>query len=145
MDTQEDVLKMFKQNTVDDLKGNLWLQIFVPKFCQHCKKTVKLFKDAKEQMENEKSDYRRELNKLTLVFNHLLTELKVMFKEGAWCPEFKIVKQEAREFWSSAFGTWWVDPTHMHVFACHFFAPPPPIFLPAFYLTHQHTSLFSAW
>jgi hypothetical protein len=49
------VTEIFKRNAMDDLRQNDWLSIFIPKFIEHCKKTAKLFKDAKEQMENEKS------------------------------------------------------------------------------------------
>ena len=38
---------------------------------------LKLFEDAKEAMEDESSQYRRDLNKLTLVFSHILSEFKV--------------------------------------------------------------------
>jgi hypothetical protein len=47
--------------------------------------------------------HRRELNKLTLVFSHLLTELRVMFKDFVYTPAFKLTKTEAREFWQKAF------------------------------------------
>ena len=33
-------------------------------------------------MEDEKSHFRRDLNKLTLVFSHMLAEFKTVFKEG---------------------------------------------------------------
>lgn len=56
-------------------------------------------------MEDEKSEWRRELNKYTLLFSHMLSELKVMYNpDGAHKTDFKIVKTEAREFWENAFG-----------------------------------------
>ncbi len=54
--------------------------------------------------QDEASDWRRELNKLTLIFSHMLSELKAIFKDGKYAPEFKIVKVEAREFWDKSFG-----------------------------------------
>ncbi len=55
-------------------------------------------------VQDEKSEWRRELNKQTLVFSHMLSELKTIFKEAKYSPEFKIVKVEAREFWEKEFG-----------------------------------------
>lgn len=105
LDTMELIQTIFVKNPIDQLKGSLYLSVFVTKFEQHSKKTIKLFKDAKEQMEDEKSAARRELNKHTLLFSHMLSELKVMYNpDGAPKTDFKLVKQEARDFWENAFG-----------------------------------------
>ena len=64
LDTQDHVNLMFAKCTIDQLKGSEYLNVFVLKFVLHCKRTAKLFKDARELMENEHSDWRRELNKV---------------------------------------------------------------------------------
>lgn len=64
LDTQDHVNLMFSKSTVERLKTSEYLTIFVLKFVLHCKRTVKLLKDARELMENEQSDWRRELNKV---------------------------------------------------------------------------------
>ena len=124
---------VFKKSAIEELKANQYLHIFVAKLVAQCKKTLKLFKDAKaraaeccqidhplqEMMEDDKSQYRRDLNKLTLVFSHMLAEFKTFFKDGLtvaaarsretahpgkYSADFKIVKLEARDFWDKAFG-----------------------------------------
>jgi E3 ubiquitin-protein ligase CBL len=104
IDTEDLVNAIFKKQTLEFLKANEYFNVFTIKFGIQCKKTIKIFKDSKEEMENENAPCRRELNKLTLVFSHLLAELKAMFKEGTFAPEFKLVKAEARDFWEKAFG-----------------------------------------
>lgn len=54
-------------------------------------------------MENPQSPYRRELNKFTLVFSHILAELKAVWPGGVYQPDVIIVKHEARDFWRAAF------------------------------------------
>eukprot|EP00051_Salpingoeca_urceolata_P001570 m.42043 g.42043 ORF g.42043 m.42043 type:complete len:496 (-) comp11509_c1_seq1:163-1650(-) len=119
IDTQELVNTFFQKSPLEELKTNDYLCVFVTKFCAQCKKALKLFKDAKERMEDEKGVYRRELNKITLVFSHMLAELRAMFKkEGTYNPNFKIVKSEAREFWTREFSTRVIVPWNefMHKF-----------------------------
>lgn len=94
---------IFKRNSLDSLKSNEYFNKFLETFFRHCKRTLKLFKESKERMEDEASPWRRELNKVSLVFSHMLAELRTFFRDGAWVPEFKMVKLEAREFWDKAF------------------------------------------
>ena len=46
-----------------------------------CKQAIKLFKDGKEKMFDENSPHRRNLTKLSLVFSHMLSELKAIGNE----------------------------------------------------------------
>jgi hypothetical protein len=39
----------------------------------------------------------------TLVFSHLLTELKEVYKDGKLNVDFTIIKQKPREFWTNFF------------------------------------------
>ena len=47
IETQELLILVFKKNTTDELKANQYLHIFVAKLVAQCKKSLKLFKDAK--------------------------------------------------------------------------------------------------
>ena len=42
---------------------------------------------------------------LTLVFSHMLADLKAVYKDGVRDEAFVIVKLEARKFWADHFGT----------------------------------------
>lgn len=72
-----------------------------------CKQALKLFKEGKELMFNEISHYRRNLTKLSLVFSHMLSELKAIFPgpQGTFAgDQFRITKGDAAEFWKKNFG-----------------------------------------
>eukprot|EP00039_Didymoeca_costata_P018849 m.335246 g.335246 ORF g.335246 m.335246 type:complete len:498 (-) comp17548_c0_seq1:101-1594(-) len=103
IDTQELINKIFKSNSIEILRENDYLPLALYKVVIQTKKTTRLFRDAGEEMENEKSQYRRELNKFTLVFSHMLAEFRTIFKGGEYRTEFKIVKQEPRAFWKTYF------------------------------------------
>ena len=68
------------------------------------KKTIRLFKDGKEKMFDENSHYRRNLTKLSLVFSHMLAELKAIFPQGTFAGDtFRITKADAAEWWKISF------------------------------------------
>lgn len=49
--------------------------------------------------------YRRNLTKLSLIFSHMLAELKAIFPNGLFQGDnFRITKADAAEFWRRAFG-----------------------------------------
>jgi E3 ubiquitin-protein ligase CBL len=50
-ETGEFIHQIFKKNTLDELKANEYINIFLSNLIVHCKKIVKTFKDAKEEME----------------------------------------------------------------------------------------------
>ena len=69
-----------------------------------CKQTSTLFKRGKEKMWDETSDYRRNLTKLSLVFSHMLAELKAIFPNGTFAGDtFRITKSDAAEWWKKMF------------------------------------------
>ena len=103
-DTQELLNEIFTHQPLEQLRSIEYFIIFVPKFLRHCKKTTTLFKESKEAMMDETAPCRRQLTKLTLVFSHILAELKAVFVEGKYTEEFKIVKIEARQFWERYIG-----------------------------------------
>lgn len=53
--------------------------------------------------------HRRNLTKLSLIFSHMLAELKAIFPNGLFQGDnFRITKADAAEFWRRAFGDKWV-------------------------------------
>lgn len=79
--------------------------IFIINLMRKCKQAIKLFKEGKEKMFDENSHYRRNLTKLSLVFSHMLSELKAIFPNGVFAgDQFRITKSDAAEFWKNNFG-----------------------------------------
>jgi E3 ubiquitin-protein ligase CBL len=72
------------------------------------------FKEGKERLFDENSHYRRNLTKLSLVFSHMLTELKAVFPQGLYSgDQFRITKSDAAEFWKASFGDRTIVPWKM--------------------------------
>ncbi|KAK4872942.1 hypothetical protein RN001_014971 [Aquatica leii] len=87
------------------LHTNEFFNIFIINLMRKCKQAIKLFKEGKEKMFDENSHYRRNLTKLSLVFSHMLSELKALFPNGVFAgDQFRITKSDAAEFWKSNFG-----------------------------------------
>ncbi|GLV42273.1 Cbl proto-oncogene [Carabus blaptoides fortunei] len=79
--------------------------IFIINLMRKCKQAIKLFKEGKEKMFDENSHYRRNLTKLSLVFSHMLSELKAIFPNGVFAgDQFRITKSDAADFWRNNFG-----------------------------------------
>ena len=88
------------------LAENEYFKIFLDNLMRKLKQAIRLFKEGKEQMFIEDSRYRRGLTKLSLIFNHMLAELKGIFPNGCYVGDsFRITKSDAAEFWRSSFGT----------------------------------------
>lgn len=87
------------------LHANEHFNIFINNLMRKCKQAIKLFKEGKMQMFDENSHYRRNLTKLSLVFSHMLSELKAIFPNGLFAgDQFRITKSDAADFWKSRFG-----------------------------------------
>ncbi|XP_015833074.1 E3 ubiquitin-protein ligase CBL [Tribolium castaneum] len=87
------------------LHNNEHFHIFIINLMRKCKQAIKLFKEGKEKMFDENSHYRRNLTKLSLVFSHMLSELKALFPNGVFAgDQFRITKADAAEFWKTNFG-----------------------------------------
>jgi E3 ubiquitin-protein ligase CBL len=86
---------------------NEYSQIFLQNLQARCKQTLKLFKVAKEGMFDEDSEYRHKLTRHTLVFNHILSELKAIFPNGKFIGDKYLItkKETAGEFWRNNFGS----------------------------------------
>ncbi|XP_022242009.1 E3 ubiquitin-protein ligase CBL-like isoform X2 [Limulus polyphemus] len=87
------------------LNDNEYFRIFIENLNRKCKQAIKLFKEGKEKMFDESSHYRRNMTKLSLVFSHMLSELKAIYPNGNFAGDtFRITKSDAAEFWKSCFG-----------------------------------------
>ena len=105
-DTYYHIVSIFDkyENKMEQLQNCDYFKIFVENLMNRCKKTLKLFKEGKEKMYDERSLHRRSLTKLSLVFSHMLAELKAIFPNGVFCGDtFRITKSDAAEWWKKSF------------------------------------------
>ncbi|KAL3125425.1 hypothetical protein niasHT_009874 [Heterodera trifolii] len=92
-------------NEPNILQDNLYLRLFLSNLTLKCKQTVKLFKTYRDQIFDEGTSGRRHLTKNSLIFAHMLSELKSQFPEGKFVGnKFRITKRQAEEFWLNTFG-----------------------------------------
>ncbi|XP_053487555.1 E3 ubiquitin-protein ligase CBL-C isoform X2 [Ictalurus furcatus] len=82
-----------------------YLRIHVQHLLDKTDRAILLFKEGKEKMFEEKSNYRRNLTKLSLLFSHMLWELRAIFPGGQFQGDtYNLTKTEAKEFWRKIFG-----------------------------------------
>ena len=82
-----------------------YFRTFIENLMLKCKKTIKLFRDGKDKMYDENSHYRRNLTKHSLVFSHMLAELKAIYPNGTYGGDgFRITKGDASDWWKKSFG-----------------------------------------
>ncbi|CAI2355573.1 unnamed protein product [Caenorhabditis sp. 36 PRJEB53466] len=100
-DTYTHLMLIFTQNN-EILQDNEYIRIFLDNLITKCKETVKLFKT--NSIYNDQSEERRKLTKMSLMFSHMLFEIKALFPEGLYIEDrFRITKKEAESFWSHHF------------------------------------------
>ena len=89
-DTYYHIVAIFEKHEgkIETLQNCDYFKIFIENLMNKCKKTLKLFKDGKEKMCDEHSHYRRNLTKLSLVFSHMLAELKAIFPNAVFCGDY---------------------------------------------------------
>lgn len=107
-DTYQHLRVIFKkyEDNIAFLNDNEYFRIFVENLMAKCKQTIRLFKEAKEKIYDETTTYRRSLTKLSLIFSHMLAELKALFPNGQYSSDmYRITKQDASDFWSQSFQT----------------------------------------
>lgn len=81
-----------------------YFKTFIDNLLNKCKNTIKLFRDGKDKMYDENSHCRRNLTKLSLVFSHMLAELKAIYPSGSYAGEtFRITKGDASDWWKDSF------------------------------------------
>ncbi|KAK7105368.1 E3 ubiquitin-protein ligase CBL-like isoform X1 [Littorina saxatilis] len=82
-----------------------YFRIFLENLMNKCKNTIKLFRDGKDKMFDENAHSRRNLTKLSLVFSHMLAELKAIYPNGIYSGDsFRITKGDASDWWRRSFG-----------------------------------------
>ncbi|KAL5275360.1 CBLB family protein [Megaselia abdita] len=123
-DTYQRLRLICSKYQIDDqmvtLHSNEHFNVFINNLMRKCKQAIKLFKEGKEKMFDENSHYRRNLTKLSLVFSHMLSELKAIFPNGVFAgDQFRITKADAADFWKMNFGNstlvpWKVFRTELH-------------------------------
>uniref|UniRef100_A0A5K3ERN5 E3 ubiquitin-protein ligase CBL n=1 Tax=Mesocestoides corti TaxID=53468 RepID=A0A5K3ERN5_MESCO len=92
------------QGALEELFNTLYFQVFLRNLIEKCKLTSRLFKEAKELMYDERSEYRRRLIKYSLVFSHILKDLEALYPNNHFSPaSFRITKKEAAEWWYKNF------------------------------------------
>src|SRR6218665_2778158 len=93
------------KNRVDILESNEYFVMFIENLNRKCKQAIKLFKEGKERMFDESTHYRRNLTKLSLVFSHMLSELRAIYPQPNFTAEsFRITKADAADFLKTSFG-----------------------------------------
>ncbi|NWU36568.1 CBL ligase, partial [Hylia prasina] len=93
------------EGKMETLGENEYFRVFMENLMKKTKQTISLFKEGKERMYEENSQPRRNLTKLSLIFSHMLAELKGIFPSGLFQGDtFRITKADAAEFWRKAFG-----------------------------------------
>ena len=99
------IIFSYFQDKLDVLNSTEYFKIFIENLQRKCKQAIKLFKEGKEKLFDENSHYRRNLTKLSLVFSHMLSELKAIFPHGTFAGDtFRITKSDAADFWRTSFG-----------------------------------------
>ncbi|KAF3705860.1 E3 ubiquitin-protein ligase CBL [Channa argus] len=112
------------EGKIEILGENEYFRVFMENLSNKTKQTMSLFKEAKERMYEENSQPRRNLTKLSLIFSHMLAELKAIFPNGLFQGDnFRITKADAAEFWRRSFGDKTIVPWRTFRQALHEFHP----------------------
>ncbi|XP_029924687.1 E3 ubiquitin-protein ligase CBL-like [Myripristis murdjan] len=112
------------EGKMDILGENEYFRVVMENLTNKIKQTMSLFKEAKERMYEENSQPRRNLTKLSLIFSHMLAELKAIFPNGLFQGDnFRITKADAAEFWRRSFGDKTIVPWRTFRQALHEFHP----------------------
>lgn len=83
-----------------------YLRVHIRNLLDKTDRALLLFKEGRDKIFDETSSYRRNLTKLSLLFSHMLWELKAMFPGGYFQGDnYKVTKGEADKFWRKYFGT----------------------------------------
>lgn len=92
--------------TEHPLNDDNYSHVFLKNLQNRCKQTLRLFKEAREDMYDVESEYRHKLTRNTLVFNHILSELKAIFPNGNFIGDKYLItkKESAGDFWKTSFG-----------------------------------------
>ncbi len=104
-DTYQQLRAIYAKDEGQLLRDNHFFRVFIDNLQTKCKQTIRLFKEERDRIYDEMSQARRNLTKLSLVFSHMLAELKAEFPGGSFIGErFRITKKDAEDFWKTSFG-----------------------------------------
>ncbi|XP_015793558.1 E3 ubiquitin-protein ligase CBL isoform X2 [Tetranychus urticae] len=93
------------EDRMNYLNENEYFRVYIDNLNKKCKETIRLFKEGKDAMFDETGPCRRNLTKQSLVFSHMLSELKAIFPDGLFAgSNYRITKSDAAEFWKNHFG-----------------------------------------
>ncbi|XP_063735809.1 E3 ubiquitin-protein ligase CBL-C isoform X4 [Eleginops maclovinus] len=82
-----------------------YLRVHVRNLLDKTDRALLLFKEGREKMFEDTSSCRRNLTKLSLLFSHMLWELRAMFPGGSFQGDtYRVTKPEAKKFWIRSFG-----------------------------------------
>uniref|UniRef100_A0A671RXA8 E3 ubiquitin-protein ligase CBL n=1 Tax=Sinocyclocheilus anshuiensis TaxID=1608454 RepID=A0A671RXA8_9TELE len=109
------ILCKYEENQrLTQLSENDYFKVYIDSLMKKSKRAIRLFKEAKERMYEEQSQDRRNLTKLSLIFSHMLAEIKAIFPGGQFQGDtFRITKADAADFWRRSFGEKTVVPWKM--------------------------------
>ncbi|KAJ8287701.1 hypothetical protein COCON_G00003600 [Conger conger] len=83
----------------------VYLKVHIRHLLDKTERAVLLFKEGRDRMFDEASSHRKNLTKLSLLFSHMLCELRILFPGGKFQGDtFRFTKPQAGEFWKKAFG-----------------------------------------
>jgi hypothetical protein len=91
------------ENKIHILNEIDYFIIFMNTLSNKCDKVAKLFRDAGKRIFEDASNERKELIKYSLIFSHMLAELKSLFPNFVYDDKFRIAKADAAEFWKTNF------------------------------------------
>uniref|UniRef100_A0A7N6C2S9 E3 ubiquitin-protein ligase CBL n=1 Tax=Anabas testudineus TaxID=64144 RepID=A0A7N6C2S9_ANATE len=99
------ILGKYEENQkLMQLSENEYFKIYIDSLMKKSKRAIRLFKEGKERMYEEQSQDRRNLTKLSLIFSHMLAEIKAIFPGGQFQGDnFRITKADAADFWRRYF------------------------------------------
>ncbi|XP_006800598.1 E3 ubiquitin-protein ligase CBL-B-B [Neolamprologus brichardi] len=100
------ILGKYEENQmIIQLSENDYFKIYIDSLMKKSKRAIRLFKEGRERMYEEQSQDRRNLTKLSLIFSHMLAEIKAIFPGGQFQGDtFRITKADAADFWRRFFG-----------------------------------------
>uniref|UniRef100_A0A673MJQ8 E3 ubiquitin-protein ligase CBL n=1 Tax=Sinocyclocheilus rhinocerous TaxID=307959 RepID=A0A673MJQ8_9TELE len=109
------ILCKYEENQrLTQLSENDFFKVYIDSLMKKSKRAIRLFKEAKERMYEEQSQDRRNLTKLSLIFSHMLAEIKAIFPGGQFQGDtFRITKADAADFWRRSFGEKTIVPWKM--------------------------------
>ncbi|XP_033957804.1 E3 ubiquitin-protein ligase CBL-C isoform X2 [Pseudochaenichthys georgianus] len=82
-----------------------YLRVHIRNLLDKTDRALLLFKEGRDKMFEDTSSCRRNLTKLSLLFSHMLWELRAMFPGGSYQGDtYRVTKPEAKEFWMRSFG-----------------------------------------